>query len=120
MLKMIGVAMTLAALAACSNQQAANVQSGAAKLAANIHTAVQVGCQLDGKFVPIGQDAASVIAPQVGAVNAPAGTLLMSAVQADQAMVHPAVMAVCKSLLGDQATATAVVTNAPVPEAKQN
>jgi len=115
MLKTIGAAIFVVALAACSQQQAANVQTAASKAATQVQNAVQVGCQLDGKFVPIGQDAAAIIAPQVGAVNASAGTLMMSATQADVAIVHPAVVAVCKSLLGSQATATAVATDDPMP-----
>ena len=63
--------------------------------------------------MPIGQDAAAVIAPLVSATNQSAGTLLVDAVNADQAMVHPAVQAVCKSLLGAAATPADV----PKPEA---
>lgn len=110
-MKKLILAAAVAILAACSAQQTANTQ-------AKISSAVQVGCALDGKFVPIGQDAAAILAPAIGAANAPAGTLVMSALAADQALIHPAVVAVCKSLLGALAQPAAqVVPDAPVAPA---
>lgn len=105
-------------MAACNAQQVADTQKKADALAANLSNVAQVGCALDGKFVPIGQDAAAIIAPVVGATNAAAGTLLMAAVGADKALVHPTVVAVCKSLLGDRAApAVQVVPSVTVPAA---
>lgn len=115
-MKTLIVLASIVALSACSAQQAADTQTKAAALAGKISNAVQVGCTLDGKFVPIGQDAAAVIAPAVGVASPVAGTLVMSAVEADKALVHPAVLAVCKSLLGALATPAAqVVPDAAVP-----
>lgn len=117
-MKTLIILASLLALVACTDQQAADAQKKADAFAAKVGNAVQVGCALDGKFVPIGQDAASVIAPAVGAANAGAGTLVMSAVAADKALVHPAVLAVCKSLLGAKATPAAeVVPDATMPAA---
>ena len=106
----------LALLAACTATQQAKFQAAIA--ASNQY--VTLACKLDAKVVPIGLDAAPMLATAAGvaigmaatpAVGGAASAAIVAAADFDRTKIHPAVQALCAGVLGAGATVVA----APVP-----